>query len=153
MKSLFTYTAAGVLAIVFYAGMNAAGAERVDLVNKDNSGLALRGYDPTAYFLKGQPVKGSPEFTHEWMGAKWRFASAEARDSFVNHPLKYAPQYGGYCAWAVSQNYTANADPEAWKIVDGKLYLNYNKSVQNKWQMDVTGNVSKADANWPQLHR
>jgi len=72
---------------------------------------------------------------------------------FAADPAKYAPQFGGYCAWAVSRNYTADIDPAAWKIVGGKLYLNYSKGVQQKWETDVTGNLSKAEANWPKLHK
>ena len=112
---------------------------------------ALRGTDPVAYFTDGRPVEGSRRFTHEWQGATWRFASAQNRDSFAADPERYAPQYGGYCAWAVSQGYTASTDPEAWRIVDGKLYLNYSKSVQRRWEKDIPGNIAKADRNWPGL--
>ena len=88
------------------------------------------------------------------MGSKWYFASAANRDAFAADPAKYAPQYGGYCAWAVSQGYTAKIDPEAWKIVDGKLYLNYSKSIQEKW---VAGGVDRliaaGDGNWPGIRK
>jgi YHS domain-containing protein len=114
-------------------------------------GVAIEGTDPVAYFTGGKPVPGSSEFEHEWMGATWRFASAEHRDRFAADPEKYAPQYGGYCAWAVSQGYTAKIDPAAWKIVDGKLYLNYSPAVQSQWQSDIPGNIAKADANWPAI--
>ncbi len=114
-------------------------------------GKAIRGYDPVAYFTEGRPVEGSAKFTAEWMGATWRFASAANRDSFVAAPERYAPQYGGYCAWAVSQGDTASIDPEAWRIVDGRLYLNYSKSVQGRWEKDIPGNIAKADGNWPRL--
>ena len=114
-------------------------------------GVAIEGTDPVAYFTDGKPVEGSSEFEHEWMGATWRFASAEHRDRFAAEPEKYAPQYGGYCAWAVAQGYTAKIDPEAWKVVDGKLYLNYSKDVQAQWQSDVPGNIAKGDANWPAI--
>ena len=89
-------------------------------------GVAIDGTDPVAYFTDGRPAQGSSDFEHEWMGATWRFVSAAHRDLFAADPAKYAPQYGGYCAWAVSQGYTAKIDPAAWKIVDGKLYLNYS---------------------------
>ena len=112
-------------------------------------GVAIDGTDPVAYFTDGKPVEGSSNFEHEWNGATWRFASAENRDRFAADPEAYAPQYGGYCAWAVAQGYTASTDPEAWKIVDGKLYLNYNKDVQSRWEGDVPGNIAKGDANWP----
>ncbi len=114
-------------------------------------GTAIDGTDPVAYFTEGRPVEGSSDFTHEWNGATWRFASAENRDLFAADPEKYAPQYGGYCAWAVSQGYTASTDPTAWKIVDGKLYLNYNASVQSKWEKDVPGFIASADGNWPKV--
>lgn len=112
-------------------------------------GTAIDGTDPVAYFTEGRPVEGSSEFTHDWNGATWRFASAENRDRFAADPEAYAPQYGGYCAWAVAQGYTASTDPEAWRIVDGKLYLNYDANVQAKWEADVPGFIEKADANWP----
>jgi len=112
---------------------------------------AIRGTDPVAYFTEGKPVEGSRRFTHEWRGATWHFASAENRDAFEANPERYAPQYGGYCAWAVSRGYTASTDPKAWRIVDGRLYLNYSKSVQRRWEEDVPGNIAKADGNWPGL--
>jgi YHS domain-containing protein len=125
----------------------------VDPVNKSGSGVALKGYDPVAYFTESKPVNGSQQFEYEWMGAKWWFASATDRDRFASKPEQYAPQFGGYCAWAVSNNYTADGDPEAWKIVDGKLYVNYNKSVQNKWEQDLNKRIDDAVRNWPSLHR
>lgn len=114
-------------------------------------GVAINGYDPVAYFEDGAPVEGSSSFEHEWNGATWRFANAENRDRFAAEPEAFAPQYGGYCAWAVSQGYTASTDPAAWKIVGGKLYLNYSADVQKRWQADETGNIAKADANWPRV--
>jgi hypothetical protein len=113
------------------------------------SSLAVGGYDPVAYFTKGQPVEGRKEFQTRWRDAEWRFASAENRDLFVASPEKYAPQYGGYCAWAVAQGYTASGDPQRWKIVGGKLYLNYDDEVQRKWEKDVPGFIASADRNWP----
>ncbi|MCB9743123.1 MAG: YHS domain protein [Alphaproteobacteria bacterium] len=114
-------------------------------------GLALDGYDPVAYFVSGAPTKGSEDITTSWGGGTWRFSSAENRALFVADPAKYAPQYGGYCAWAVSEGYTADIDPAAWKIVDGKLYLNYSLKVQAQWEQDVPGRIKKADANWPKV--
>lgn len=115
------------------------------------SDAAVDGYDVVAYFQDGQPVKGSKKFTAQWHDAEWRFASAQHRDAFVDDPEAFAPQYGGYCAWAVAQGSTADIDPEAWKIIDGKLYLNYSKKIQTQWLEDVPGNIDKADANWPKL--
>lgn len=126
---------------------------QVDAVNKDRQGVALSGYDAVAYFAAQQPVRGTEEFTHKWMGATWRFASAANRDKFAAEPARYAPQFGGYCAWAVSKNYTAPIDPAAWKIVDGKLYLNYNRKVQEQWQKDLPARIAAAEKNWPTLHK
>ena len=113
--------------------------------------VAIDGYDPVAYFNAGEPVEGSSEFEYRWMGATWRFASAADRDRFAADPEKYAPQYGGYCAYAVSQGTTASIDPEAWHIEGGKLYLNLSKKVQSIWLKDVPGYIGKADANWPKI--
>jgi len=114
-------------------------------------GVAIEGYDPVSYFTVGKPTKGMKEYSYDWMNATWRFASKENLELFKAEPEKYAPQYGGYCAWAVSQGKTAGIDPQAWKIVNGKLYLNYNRSVQEQWEQDIPGNIRKADENWPKL--
>ncbi len=114
-------------------------------------GVTLRGYDPVAYFTLGKPVKGNEQYSHEWMGARWHFSSAEHQDLFAKDPEKYAPQYGGYCAYAVSLGSTADVDPHAWKIVNGKLYLNLNPDVAKIWLRDIPGNIAKADRNWPTL--
>ena len=114
-------------------------------------GLAIRGYDAVAYFAAGQPVRGSAAFTHQWHGATWRFASAANRDRFAADPARYAPAYGGFCAYAVSEGYTAPTDPQAWRIVDGRLFLNYDRAVQRRWEQDIPGRISRGDANWPRL--
>jgi YHS domain-containing protein len=133
-----------------FAAPQPASAEGV--VNASSwTGTAIEGYDPVAYFEQGQPVEGDSDYAHEWMGATWYFASAENRNLFAADPEKYAPQYGGYCAWAVSQGYTAKIDPQAWAVVDDRLYLNYSLDVQKQWQQDVPGNITKADANWPDI--
>jgi YHS domain-containing protein len=113
------------------------------------TGSAIEGYDPVAYFEERKPVEGDSDYSYEWMDATWYFASAENRDQFAADPEKYAPQYGGYCAWAVANGYTAKIDPQAWAVVDDKLYLNYSLDVQKQWQQDVPGNITKADGNWP----
>lgn len=120
-------------------------------VNTTLFGTAIKGYDPVAYFTQNKPVKGDAAHTFSWNGAEWRFASAANRDAFQADPEKYAPQFGGYCSWAVSQGYTAGIDPEAWRIVDGKLYLNYNRDVQERWEQDIPGNIARAEANWPAI--
>jgi len=116
-----------------------------------NEGVAIDGYDAVAYFADAKPVLGSADFTHDWNGATWRFASAEHRDAFAKNPDEYAPQYGGYCAFGVSRGYAVKVDPAAWKIVDAKLYLNYNHDVQAEWSKDIAGYIAKADANWPKV--
>ena len=133
------------VAALAFAGAAAAQKPEVFV----DSGGAIRGYDPVAYFTSGKPVKGSKEFTTQWRGATWYFASAENRDRFAQAPEKYAPQYGGYCAYGVSQGYTVSIDPAAWTVVDGKLYLNYSASVRRTWEKDIPGYIRKADANWP----
>lgn len=139
------------LPLLVVATVSAAGAATSPVNKSFFGGVAIEGYDPVAYFTDGRPVAGSKEHTFDWRGATWRFATAEHRDLFAAEPEKYAPQYGGYCAWAVANGYTASIDPEAWKIVDGKLYLNYDKDVQKKWSEDIPGNIAKGDANWPGL--
>jgi YHS domain-containing protein len=136
---------AGFLSLTITAGTRAEGPVNVS----ERTQAAIEGVDPVAYFAEGRPIKGARAFEHVWMGATWRFASQANRDAFAADPARFAPQYGGYCAWAVSQGYTATIDPEAWRIVDGKLYLNYSKGVQAKWARDIPGNIRKADANCP----
>ena len=111
----------------------------------------IRGYDPVAYFTEGAPVKGSPDYTVEHAGATWRFASAGNAALFAADPERYAPQYGGHCAYAMSKGALAPVDPEAWRLVDGKLYLNFSKTVQSIWSEDVPGNITLADGNWPRF--
>ena len=153
-----TFTAAIRAALVFMLIVTVTLAVRsasaaVDPVNKNIFGTALKGYDAVAYFKESRPVKGKDEFRHDWMGAKWYFVSAANRDEFARNPEKYAPQFGGYCAWAVAHGYTASIDPEAWRIVDGKLYLNYSKDVQKKWEADIPGFIKQGNENWPKLKK
>jgi YHS domain-containing protein len=129
---------------VFALSAHAAGESNID-----SSGLALKGYDPVAYFTEKKPVQGKSEFTARHEGATYRFATAANRDAFVAAPEKYAPQYGGYCAYGMASGYKAPIEPDAWTVVDGKLYLNYNQSVRSRWSSDIPGYLRKADANWP----
>ena len=115
------------------------------------SDVAAGGYDVVAYFTQGAPVKGDAAYTTVWKGTTWRFSSAANLSKFTANPAAFAPQYGGYCAWAVSQGYTAKGDAKFWKIVDGKLYLNYNSSVQKKWEGDIPGFIASANTNWPEV--
>jgi YHS domain-containing protein len=126
---------------------------KAEPIDKDGSGVAIKGYDPVAYFTQSKPVKGAPAFAYEWMNSKWWFASAEDRDEFARDPKKYAPQYGGYCAYGVSQGHTAPIDPEAWTIIDGKLYLNYSKGVKKTWSEAMPKHIDEANRNWPGLHK
>ena len=130
----------------------AAHAAAVDPVyTRTLSSLAVNGYDVVAYFEEARPVEGSARFETAWRGATWRFASAAHRDAFLAEPEVFAPQYGGYCAWAASQGKTAPGSPQVWKIVEGRLYLNVNAAVQKRWEKDVPGFIAKANANWPSL--
>jgi hypothetical protein len=142
-----------VVATAFFFGIFVPSlAEAKSEINKNWQGLAINGYDPVAYYKDGKPAKGSSKYEFEWKDSKWRFASAESRDIFRANPEDYAPRYGGYCAWAVSQGYTAAVDPKnAWKIVKGKLYFNYNVEIKEKWEKDIPGNIKKADGNWPDV--
>ncbi len=112
-------------------------------------GVAIGGYDPVAYFKDGGPREGSEGITLEHAGATWRFASKANRSAFEANPERYAPRYGGYCAWAVSQGYLAKGDPMAWSVVNGRLYLNYDKRVRRTWERDIPGHVRRGDVNWP----
>jgi hypothetical protein len=114
-------------------------------------GVAIMGYDPVAYFTEGRPVKGTPGIAYDWLGATWNFAKPEHKELFVSDPVRYAPQYGGYCASGMANSEsTANIDPGAWRIVNGKLYLHYDKADASVWNPDDEKlGVAKADANWP----
>lgn len=127
--------------------------DQVDPINKSRNGLALKGYDPVAYFTQSHPVKGLPAYSATHNGATFLFATAENRDAFIAAPARYAPQFGGYCAWAVGHGYTADIDPQAWHIDNNKLYLNYNRSVQTMWLKDKAKWIADADRNWPTLHK
>lgn len=129
----------------------AASAPAQTLVNTDRSGLALQGYDPVSYFTDNAATEGSADITSTSGGATYRFASAEHKQMFDADPFKYTPQFGGYCAYAVSRGDTASIDPEAFQIVDGRLLLQYSKSILATFNKDTSANLSKADANWPKL--
>jgi len=117
-------------------------------VNANGNDLALKGYDTVSYFTKGAPTKGSGKFTAAYNGAIYQFSSDENRDLFKSEPSKYAPQYGGYCAFGVTMNRKFDTDPTAWHIRGDKLYLNLNKDVQKKWVTDIPGYIDIAQNNW-----
>ena len=112
---------------------------------------AIKGYDPVAYFTEQKAIEGVKEITLNWHGASWYFISEKNRDTFKADPEKYAPQFGGYCAYAVSQNYTYKSDPTVWKIVDGKLYLNYDLNTQKEWESKQATYIKQAGENWPKV--
>ncbi len=114
-------------------------------------GGAISGYDPVAYFTEGKPVQGNSAHILKYNGATWKFSSEQNKQIFKSAPQKYTPQYGGYCAYAVSQGSVAATDPDAWTIHNGKLYLNYSTAVRTIWNKDIPGNISKADKNWPKV--
>jgi YHS domain-containing protein len=116
-------------------------------------GTALGGYDAVAYHTQGKPVQGSTEFTTRWKGAEWRFASRDNMELFRADPQAYAPQFGGYCAYGVAGGYAVKGEPEVWKIVDGKLYLNYDARIQRRWEADIPGYIAEAGAKWPDVLR
>jgi YHS domain-containing protein len=115
-------------------------------------GVAIKGYDPVAYFVEGRAAAGLPEFSYEWLGATWQFANPKHRELFTESPMKYAPQYGGHCAaGAAFGESTADIDPEAWVIVDGKLYLQYSKAALEAWERDRAHRIATADQKWPEI--
>ena len=109
---------------------------------------AIKGYDTVAYFQSGKAQKGSELFTSRWHNLTWYFLTRDNRELFETSPEKFAPQYDGYCAWAMTESRKAVTDPEVWKIVNGKLYLNCSKAAYEKWSKDIPGNIKKADTNW-----
>ena len=119
----------------------------------ETDGVALHGYDPVAYFVAAEPQKGQAQYSYEYKGSKFYFASGANRRAFMEAPEKYAPQFGGYCAYGTSQGYKVSTQPDAFAVVKDKLYLNYNKKVQGIWQQDVPGNIERAEKNWPEVQK
>ena len=116
-------------------------------------GFAIRGYDPVAYFKAGKPVKGKKAFKTKWNGVIWAFSSQANLDAFKKSPKRYAPVYGGYCSWAMSQGRIATTVPQAWDIVGGKLYLNFSKDIRRKWRTNIPGHIKLANGHWPKVRR
>ncbi|MGH8597510.1 MAG: YHS domain-containing (seleno)protein [Gammaproteobacteria bacterium] len=146
LRVVFALTAIGVStgpAQIAYAE-----ATSVDPINAEN-GVALKGYDPVAYFSSGRPTEGANEYSLRWNGVVYRFASQQNLDAFKANPEKYAPQYGGYCAYAMSLNRIADIDPTKWAVVEGKLYLNNGLIAQSLWSLNPAANIKSADSNWP----
>jgi YHS domain-containing protein len=124
------------------------GFGEVAMGNMPGSDIAIKGYDTVAYFETGKALKGNESFSFIWRNMTWHFSTKENRDLFAASPEKYAPQYDGYCAWAMTEARKAQTDPEIWKIVNGKLYLQCSQAAYEKWSRDIPGNIKKADMNW-----
>ncbi len=136
-----------ILFMYFFACQPAAGQQDIYTTPAG----AIEGYDPVAYFTEGEAVRGDEQFQFEWSGATWYFASEGNRSLFREDPEKYAPQYGGYCAYAMADGKKVKVDPEAWTIADGKLYLNYSRRIQDKWQGDRDAYISQANQHWSKM--
>jgi YHS domain-containing protein len=136
---------------IWYITLCTAGAYAGEFFERNN--VAIDGYDPVAYFIEMKPVKGSPEFHADYQDSTFQFASAAHRDAFTADPEKFAPQYGGYCAYGVAKGYKASIDPAAFTVVGDKLYLNYSETVRSQWLTDIPGYIRKANANWPDVRK
>ncbi|HKE94651.1 MAG TPA: YHS domain-containing (seleno)protein [Povalibacter sp.] len=119
----------------------------------EQDGVALRGYDPVAYFTDNKPEKGLAKYAYEYKGSKFLFASAKNEQAFATNPEKYAPQFGGFCAFGTANGVKATTQPDAFSVVDGKLYLNHDTNVQKRWKEDVDGNISLGEKNWPEVSK
>ena len=146
MKSILTTVL--LLSVLLF---NEAFAAKPEVYFDRRAGAAIRGYDPVAYFTENKAVKGNKEFSYEYKGANWIFSSQENLDTFTLAPEKYAPQYGGYCAYAVSNGSTASSKPEFFTIHEGKLYLNFSKTVYKKWLKKKDDYIKSADIEWPEI--
>jgi YHS domain-containing protein len=113
------------------------------------NGKAIKGYDPVAFFTQSKPVMGKDSLAYNWQGANWMFASRSNMEMFKADPDKYAPQYGGYCAYGTSQGHKAPTETDTWTVIDGKLYFNYNNKVKQTWVKDQPGFIKQADQQWP----
>lgn len=151
LRTLRSLLLAAVLAAITAAPAAALDKDSTRPVNIDGKNVAIHGYDPVAYFTQSKPVQGSRQFAVTHGGATYHFSSAANRDAFAAAPARYLPAYGGFCAYGVAVGKKLDVDPEAWKVVEGRLYLNLNKKVQASWLEDVPGNIARADTNWPSL--
>ena len=139
--------------VMFQATLLFAGTALAESKIFTSWGKAIRGYDPVSYFTAGKPVEGGSDFTMKWKGATWYFASKENRELFKASPERYAPQFGGYCAWGVKEGYTASTEADAWTIVNDKLYLNYSTSIQQRWSKNIPIYIATAKKNWPGIEK
>jgi len=150
-RNFLTLTASAAVAASLGLVSSSAFAAKPQIFTGLVKGVAVAGHDPVAYFTQGKPVKGSTDHSLVHEGAEWRFSSADNKAMFEANPAKYAPQFGGYCAYAVSQGYTAKGEPDVWKIVDDRLYLNFNRGVQRRWEKDIPGHIAQGNGNWPKV--
>lgn len=134
------------LVMLLNIGLNAQAAKEAKIFTTKEG--AIKGFDPVAYFISNQPIKGIKTISYIWHGATWYFATEANKKLFTDNPDKYAPQYGGYCAYGWAQGYAVKIEPDAWAIEGGKLYLNYSKGVQKDWDKDRAGYIQKADSNF-----
>ena len=134
------------LALLFIGLTNALMAQNKDIFQTEEG--AIKGYDAVAYFKENKAVKGSKDFSYDWNGGKWYFSSNDNMKAFKKSPEKYAPQYGGYCAFGYAQGHASPTEPDVFSVIDGKLYLNYNQKVQQMWNKDIPGFIVKADNNY-----
>jgi YHS domain-containing protein len=149
MKNLFIPTRS--LLIIVGVLFSMAAFSQQEIYSKANQ--AISGYDPVAYFKESKPVKGTDQFSYVWKGGVWNFSSQENLDAFKSTPERYAPQFGGYCAYGVADGHKAPTSPDAWTIVEGKLFLNYNKDVRELWSKDQRNFIKKANENWPEVKK
>jgi YHS domain-containing protein len=147
---LFLIIGTGIAAAVWVVGLGSK-TEGFKPVNTTAENAAVKGFDTVAYFTAQKAIEGNPKYEFVWNGAKWFFASAENLDLFKANPEKFAPQFGGYCSYAVSKGYTADGDPQAWKVVDGKLYLNYNQKVKEMWEAEQQQRIKDGERNWQEF--
>ena len=142
MKSVFTFT-------LFILSVSCSLAQTTSYCNSD--GIAIKGHDPVAYFSENAAVEGLKQFSYSWQGVDWWFKNEANLAAFKANPEKYAPQFGGYCAYGASENHKSPTDPAAFTIVNDKLYLNYNMKVKELWSKDSKGRIEKAEKNWVTL--
>lgn len=134
------------LSIFFVAASLTSFAQKSEIFAPE--GLAIHGYDPVAILKESKTIEGLESLSHTWKGATWRFASRQNLEAFKSDPEKYAPQYGGYCAYGMSRGYKASTEIDTWSIVNNKLYFNYNRDVKKEWEKERDSRIKTADENW-----
>lgn len=153
MKTQSTIRRIVQFALLIVLGLGLADPLHAQAKNLDKSGRALQGYDPVAFFTEKKPVKGNPEISSKTNGASYYFSKAENKAAFDKDPAKYEPQFGGYCAYGVSKGNLVKVEVDAFQIVNGRLLLQYNKGIRDKFNKDASGNLKTADAKWPTVSK